>query len=198
MKTLTFYFALRSPYSALASDLVYAAATSGAYDGKVDFRIQPFSILSPSFQNPTDNPAKVNYIIRDLPRLYGARNLPFQMPDPFEVDFSVPAKAALAAQQDGFGVAFLRAISLKRWSEQKNIEQTEIIVETAEQIGWSGDAARNALTDATIADAYQQAIDAADAAGVFGVPFFIISDGTTEEPFWGQDRWPMVLGALNA
>ncbi|CAN0584590.1 unnamed protein product, partial [Ectocarpus sp. 12 AP-2014] len=106
MKTLTFYFALRSPYSALASDMVYEAFSSGAYEGTVNFRIAPFSNRNPDFLDPVSNPLKLKYMMRDLPRLYAAREIPLGFPDPFDIDFSIPARMALAAQENGVGVAF--------------------------------------------------------------------------------------------
>ena len=31
---------------------------------------------------------------------------------------------------------------------------------------------------------------------VFGVPFFIVEDAQGQEPFWGQDRWAMMVKRL--
>ncbi|MEM1433345.1 MAG: DsbA family protein [Pseudomonadota bacterium] len=196
MKTLTFYFALRSPYSALASDIVHEAAESGAFTGKAAFRIAPFGAPGTGFQDPTSNPLKLRYMMQDLPRLYAARGLSVTVPDPFQVDFSIAAKLALAAQRDDLGLGYLRAISLLRWSEGRNVAEAEVLLEAAERAGWSIAAAERALTDVELDQAYEAAIAAGEAAGVFGVPFFIVTDGDAQEPFWGQDRWPMVAAAL--
>lgn len=194
-KTLKFFYAYRSPYSALAADMVFEAAKG--WGDKVHVQPVQFSLDEDvQFADPTANPDKVSYIVQDVIRLYGARGLGVGFPDPFDIDFALTARPTHAAIAAGFGLAFIREMSLLRWCEGKNISEAAIAAEAANRAGWEGEAARSALAS----DSYQVQI-AADKeqckkAKVFGVPFFIVEDEAGQESFWGQDRWEMVVKRL--
>ena len=195
MSKLKFFYAYRSPYSALAADMVFEAAQD--WGDKV--MIEPHLLaLDPdvAFADPTAIPDKVAYIIQDVIRLYAARGLRVGIPDPFDIDFMPVARATQAALAAGFGLAFIREASLLRWSEGKNLTEDAVIGEAATRAGWPAEAAiaamHNADYDAKIA-ADKTAIKENK---VFGVPFFIVEDDNGEEPFWGQDRWDMMVKRL--
>lgn len=194
-KTLKFFYAYRSPYSALATDMVFEAAKNLG-DA---VRIEPHQMALDDdvvFADPTAIPDKVAYIIQDVIRLYAARDLPVGIPDPFDIDFTPVARATQAAITAGCGLAFIRAASLLRWSEGKNLMQEDILAEAARHAEWDAAAAIAAMNNAD----YDAGIAADKAATkenkVFGVPFFIVEDENGREPFWGQDRWAMMLARL--
>ena len=195
MTTLKFFYAYRSPYSALATDRLHAAAQS--WGDKVT--IEPHQMALDDdvvFADPTAIPDKVAYIIQDVIRLYGARGLQVGIPDPFDIDFTPVARATQAAITAGVGLAFIREASLLRWSEGKNLTEEAVIGEAATRAGWDAAAAiaamRNDGFDAGIAADKQATKD----NKVFGVPFFIVEDAQGQEPFWGQDRWEMMVERL--
>lgn len=195
MTKLIFFYAYRSPYSALASDIVLQAAQG--WGDAVTVEPRQMSLDDDVvFADPTANPAKVNYIIKDVARLYGARGLSIGMPDPFDVDYGRAARPTQAAIAAGCGLAFIRHMSLLRWGEGRNITEVATVAEAAARSGWEAEAACAALDDAS----WDEAVAADKAAtkdnGIFGVPFFIVEDDAGREPFWGQDRWPMVLDRL--
>ena len=195
MTTLKFFYAYRSPYSALAADMLHAAAQG--WGDKVTVVPHQMALDDDvQFADPTAIPDKVAYIIQDVIRLYGARNLRVGIPDPFDIDFTQAARATQAAIAAGFGLAFIREASLLRWSEGKNLTEADVLGEAATRAGWDSAAAiaamQNADYDAAIAADKQATKD----SKVFGVPFFIVEDAQGQEPFWGQDRWPMMVKRL--
>ena len=199
MKKLHFFYAYRSPYSALASDMVFEAAQG--WGDKVEIVPIQFALDEDvPFADPTANPNKVSYIVQDVIRLYSARGLKVGIPDPFDIDFTIPARATQAAIAAGYGLAFIREASLLRWSEGKNLTEADVLAEAASRAGWDEAAARAAVDDASFDTSFDAAIQAdkqnVAAAKVFGVPFFIVEDENGREPFWGQDRWDMVLERL--
>lgn len=196
MSKLKFFYNYRSPYSALAADMLHAAAQS--WGDKVN--IVPHQMALDDdvvFADPTTIPDKVAYIIQDVIRLYGARDLRVGIPDPFDIDFTPAARATQAALAAGFGLAFIREASMLRWSEGKNLTEEAVIGDAATRAGWDSAAAIAAMQNTD----YDAAIAADKTATrdnkVFGVPFFIVEDANGQEPFWGQDRWAMMVERLN-
>ena len=195
MSILKFFYNYRSPYSVLAADMLHAAAQQ--WGDKVTITPHQMALDDDVvFADPTAIPDKVTYIIQDVIRLYGARGLKVGIPDPFDIDFTPIARATQAALVAGVGLAFIREASLLRWSEGRNLTEEAVIGEAATRAGWQADAATAAMRNTD----YDAAIAADKAATrdnkVFGVPFFIVEDAQGQEPFWGQDRWAMMVDRL--
>lgn len=195
MSKLKFFYNYRSPYSALAADMLHAAAQG--WGDKVSIAPHQMALdADVVFADPTAIPDKVAYIIQDVIRLYDGRGLKVGIPDPFDIDFTPAARATQAALAAGFGLAFIREASLLRWSEGRNLTEEAVIGEAATRAGWQADVAIAAMKNAD----YDTGIAADKAATrdnkVFGVPFFIVEDANGQEPFWGQDRWPMMVARL--
>lgn len=195
MSKLKFFYNYRSPYSALAADMLHAAAQG--WGDKVSIAPHQMALdADVVFADPTAIPDKVAYIIQDVIRLYDGRGLKVGIPDPFDIDFTPAARATQAALAAGFGLAFIREASLLRWSEGRNLTEEAVIGEAATRAGWQADVAIAAMKNAD----YDTGIAVDKAATrdnkVFGVPFFIVEDANGQEPFWGQDRWPMMVARL--
>lgn len=194
-KVLKFFYAYRSPYSALASDMVFEAAQK--WGDKVTVQPIQFSLDDDvQFADPTANPDKVAYIVQDVIRLYGARGLGIGIPDPFDIDFALTARPTHAAMKAGFGLAFIREMSLLRWSEGKNLTDPDVVAQAATRAGWNPDAACTALASQDYAANIAADKAHCQKAKIFGVPFFIVEDETGSEAFWGQDRWDMVCARV--
>ena len=105
---------------------------------------------------------------------------------------SAPSSYALIAAQNAGGGdlgalahSFLRAV----WAEEKNIAEDDVVQACLEAAGFDPSLANSGLL--TGAQVYEQNLEEAVSAGVFGAPFYITDDGAR---FWGQDR----LAALDA
>ena len=93
--------------------------------------------------------------------------------------------AVIAAQNAGDGDvgALVAAITRACWAEDKDVADDAVIRACLEGAGFDPNLADSGLLSG--AQAYEQNLEDAVNAGVFGAPFFITDDGAR---FWGQDR----------
>jgi 2-hydroxychromene-2-carboxylate isomerase len=113
------------------------------------------------------------------------------MPNPFDVDFSSANRAAVAAERDGFGLAFVIEVSDARWGRGLDISDPDVVAACANACGWNAQAARDAQGDTTIDDILAQHRSLIIQDGVFGVPFAVLERTNGTESFWGHDRFEL-------
>jgi 2-hydroxychromene-2-carboxylate isomerase len=189
-RTVDFYFDFSSPYSYIASEWIEAMA---ARHGRTV--IWRAILLGATFQvtdikSPVSYPMKREYSLLDFERSARFAGVPLHMPAKFPIatqnaarvfcwlDASDPLKAREWARH------CLRAY----FARGVDLSDAEALQSLAVEFGLNGVQAKAAWSDPHWKAALKAANDAAIALGVFGVPFFII-DG---EPFWGNDRRPMI------
>src|SRR5205085_2731883 len=90
----------------------------------------------------------------------------------------------IRAKDPALAVRFAHAVFARRWAEGLDITQAADVVEVAAPLGIDPDQLLAAVASDEVKALLQQAVEAAIAKGVFGVPYFIV-DG---EPIWGSDR----------
>lgn len=198
-RTVTYYLALNSPWSLMgAARLGQIAAMRGA---AID--VCPVDIMrvfresggQPLSQRPK---ARQDYRLWEMARW--TRRLGIELlpkPDPFPVDERLGAACVLALKADaGDALGLTEALGRALWADNRDIATRAVV---ADVLGTTlGEAAARALLQAAEEEAdrweaeRQRLTDAALAAGVFGVPTYIVDD----EPFWGQDRLDFVAEAL--
>ncbi|MGP1396456.1 MAG: 2-hydroxychromene-2-carboxylate isomerase [Inquilinaceae bacterium] len=195
LTAIDYYLSLASPYAYLGHNrLGQIAATQGA-----TVRIRPVDtprIFAATGGVPLAKrpPARQAYRLVELGRWASHLGVLMTLePKYFPVDDSLAARAVIAADrqsQDAFALAgaFLRAV----WVEQRNIADRSTVAEILTETGLDP-AAVLAQADQDDTAALRQAYtDDAIAAGVFGVPSYVLKN----ELFWGQDRLDMVDRAL--
>ncbi len=93
--------------------------------------------------------------------------------------------AIIAAQAAGGGdmAALVAGITAACWADEKNIAEDDVVKGCLEAAGFDPSLADSGLLSG--ATAYEQNLEDAINAGVFGAPFFICDTGAR---FWGQDR----------
>ena len=93
--------------------------------------------------------------------------------------------AIIAAQSAGGGdmAALVAGITRACWAEDKDIADDAVIRACLEAAGFDPNLANSGLLSG--AQTYEQNLEDAVNAGVFGAPFFVTDDGAR---FWGQDR----------
>ena len=79
--------------------------------------------------------------------------------------------------------ALVAEITAACWRDEKNIAEDDVIKACLEAAGFDPSLADSGLLSG--AEAYEQNLEDAVNAGVFGAPFFVADDGAR---FWGQDR----------
>jgi 2-hydroxychromene-2-carboxylate isomerase len=139
-------------------------------------------------------PPKVRYVGLELSRWARWWNVPFEQPRKFPQRTVMAQRLCVLAADQGFDPGMRLAIALARgmWAEQKDLEDPATLRAILEGEGlpveWierTQDPATKAALIATTASA--------KAAGVFGVPTFIVNG---KHLFWGQDRLELLGRAL--
>ena len=187
---IEFYFEFSSPYGYIASRLVDDLARRTGRGVKW----RPF-LLGPVFkltgQAPlVEVPMKGDYSRRDFVRSALYHQVAFNMPAKFPIGtvaalrafFWLDARDPVQAQQ------LAKAIYNAYFVEGRDISAPETVIDVARAMGIDADALAAALGDPALKERAKNEVEAAIARGVFGSPFFIV-DG---EPFWGNDRLPML------
>jgi len=93
--------------------------------------------------------------------------------------------AVIAAQKAGGGdmAKLVASITAACWAEERDIADDAVIKACLEGAGFDPSLADSGMLEG--ATVYEQNLEDAVAAGVFGAPFFITDD---DARFWGQDR----------
>jgi 2-hydroxychromene-2-carboxylate isomerase len=177
------FFNFRSPYCYLAShtmfeqldefDVDIAWRSVGGWDGR-----------SP----PERAKVKVPLTRQDVARWCTRLALPFN-PPPITTDPTPAAMLAFAAEQAGVLPDYVKKVMWAEWAEGRDIGETAVLREVAEQVGLDASQAVAALT--SIDNQNKLAANWAEAGdlGVIGVPTFVVG----EQIFWGNDRLDFLL-----
>jgi 2-hydroxychromene-2-carboxylate isomerase len=133
---------------------------------------------------PQRHPSRIAYRRQELLCISARRGRPFNLQPAHWPANPVPTSLAVIAVADAGGDAgalahaFLRAV----WAKQRDIGDPAVVTAILGENGHNAAALAPAMAAAEAA--YQANTQAAIAAGIFGVPFYVV-DG---EVFWGQDR----------
>lgn len=175
-----------------ASTYAYPAvmlAEQRAPDG-VKIRWRPF-LLGPIFadQGWGDSPfnlypAKGRYMWRDLERVCADEGLPFLRPRQFPQHSLAAARIALVGLEQGWGAAFIRALYLMHFSEQRDIADPAILARAVSEAHGDPEDALARAQSQGIKDRLRDQVERARNLGLFGTPTFTVGD----ELFWGFDR----------
>lgn len=182
-KKVEFFFDVASPYSYLA------ALQVGRLEKLAPVEWRPFLIggvfkLSGNTM-PAANPAKGQYMLKDLQRLFDYLGEPHQFPANFPTN-SLAAMRALtaAASQD------VPALSLKLfkayWADDRNIADPDVLKELL------GEDLMARTTDDAIKEKLKATTEEAATRGAFGAPTFFIGN----EMYFGEDRLFLIEHAL--
>ena len=109
-----------------------------------------------------------------------------------EVDWRRFALACAAAQAQGATEAFARALYQRTYAQGDPPRDDEALARLAAQVGLDHAWFRSDLAGPA-SQVYAANLEAALAAGAFGVPTFVAPDGAV---FWGQDRLPILVDHL--
>ena len=192
MKHITFYLDFVSPYAWLAFERLPEALAGLSYS--VAYRPVLLGALLQQHANP--GPAgiapKRDWTYRHVTWLGHAQGTPLQMPLRHPFNPLPLLRQALACSDDGFVNRFVAGTVLRHvWQGGRDALDPErlaaLAAELAEQIR-PGQDVNSAEPKALL----RANTEAAQAAGVFGVPSFVV-DGKV---FWGLDALPMLRAYL--
>ncbi len=184
---IEFYFDFISPYGYFGSTQIEAIAAR--HGRTVDWRpvlIGVTIMKVMGLKALTETPLKKDYLRHDAPRMARLLGVPFQFNDRRGVNSLAASRAFLWLKSRDADLAkrFAHAIYARRWAEGGDITDSKSVAELAAPLGVNGNELLAAIESAQSKQALKDAVDAAIAKGVFGVPYFIVDD----EPIWGSDR----------
>ena len=184
MRQVDFYFDFVSPYAWLAAHQIEEVrACTGA-----TFRFVPvlFAGLLNHHSNvgPAEIPAKRRYIFHDAQRWAMSLGLEFKAPPAHPFNPLKPLRVTSAVDNDAVREALAVKLLDAAWSEGKDITLDAVAHSVAEGMGLDGKALLQKAHSEDVKQELRLQTERAIAAGVFGVPSFLV-DG---EIFWGTDR----------
>jgi 2-hydroxychromene-2-carboxylate isomerase len=184
---LEFWYDFASTYSYLAAMRVEAVAQAAGI--KLFWR--PF-LLGPIFaaQGWTTSPfnlqpAKGQYMWRDLEREAARLGLAFFRPQPFPQNSLLAARVALAGVDHGWTPAFTRAVFTAEFAEGRPIAEPDTLAEILTGLGLDPEAILAEAQAEPNKTRLRRMVEQAHTRGIFGAPAFLAEDG---ELFWGNDR----------
>ena len=187
---IDFYFDFSSPYGYLASEQIDAL---GAKHGRavmwhaivLDAQFQPQG----GMKIPTAL-MRTEYVKRDVERSAAYFGIPYKAPAPYPVHTEHAARAFqwLSDRNPDEARSFAHAVFRAYFVEGRNIAETAVLLEIAENLKLDRDDVSAAFSDSATKARLKAEIDLAEARGVFGSPFFIVEG----EGFWGNDRLPQL------
>ncbi|WP_417243428.1 2-hydroxychromene-2-carboxylate isomerase [Celeribacter sp.] len=192
MAHIDYYFSPLSVFTYFAGDRLERIAT--AHGATITYK--PFDIMvlfdRLGAPKPADRPeGRKVYRMQELRRIRDALGLTMhEQPAHWPTNAAPAAYAIIAAQEamaasgSGDMSALIGTLFRATWEENRDIAQDEVITEALKAGGFDPMLSMSGLLAG--AETYTKNTDAALAAGVFGSPFYIVTD--TDERFWGQDR----------
>ncbi|MBT8424483.1 MAG: 2-hydroxychromene-2-carboxylate isomerase [Silicimonas sp.] len=132
------------------------------------------------------HPSRQEYRLIEIERSARVAGMPVNpKPAHFPTNAAPASYAVIAAAMNGDGDmgALVAGLTRACWAEEKDIADNDVIRGCLEAAGFDAGLADSGLLDGAMI--YEQNLEDAVNAGVFGVPFFI-TDG--DQRFWGQDR----------
>ncbi|MFI4999610.1 MAG: 2-hydroxychromene-2-carboxylate isomerase [Reyranellales bacterium] len=191
-RTIDLWLDLRSPYSYLAKDPAYELEKEFG----VTLRLRPFGLDIAGAYNVADPKVaergmrRIRYLYADVRRFANQRGMTILGPKKI-FDPTLAHLAWLYAERSGKGRAVLDAAYPRFFKRELDYEDRGAVTALLKEVGVDPTG-----FDAFAADEGPKALaehqKAAEAAGVFAVPTFVV-DG---ELFWGQDRIEFVRAKL--
>jgi carboxymethylenebutenolidase len=193
-RQVDYYFILNSPWSFLANTQLPAILQRTR--AQINLRpVRMAAILEAGGGLPLAKrpPQRQAYRLQELARWARRLQVPLNLhPQFFPVDERLAAGVVLAAQEDGHdGLELATSFGAAIWVQNHNLADEGVLSEILSAAGLSAlllDEGKDARFDAILDKNTQDAV----AAGVFGVPTFVIGD----QLYWGQDRLDFVEEAL--
>lgn len=188
MPHIDYYFATISPYTYLAGMRFEEVAQK--HGATITYKPLDLPALFSRTGGvlPKDRPqGRREYRAQELTRAAKKVDMAFNLAPAFWPTNMAPSSyAVIAAQSAGGGDlgVLVHALTRACWAEEKNIAEDAVIEAALQEAGFDPGLASSGLLAG--AEAYAANLEDAVTAGVFGAPFYIVTD--TDQRFWGQDR----------
>lgn len=185
MRDIEFWFSIGSTYSYLTvMRLGEVERQTGVRFTWIPFNVREMMIAQKNIPF-ADKPAKAAYMWRDIERRAAKYGLPIRVPAPYPIEnLALANQVALVGMQEGWGRGYV-VETYKRWFQEGLPAGSEPnLSEALRAAGQEPEPVLERAGSAAIAEALKANTGRAEAAGLFGVPSFIVGG----EVFWGDDR----------
>ncbi|MEY4729887.1 MAG: hypothetical protein RL020_1045 [Pseudomonadota bacterium] len=187
---IEFYFDFSSPYGYIAAEKIDALAIKHGRTTDWHPILLGAIFKTTGAQPPAGVPIKGDYFNHDFARSARLFGVTYKQPSIFPIS-SVAASRAVYWLKDRDAEkskALVRALYKAFFVEDRDIQNSEVVLDVAEILSIKRDELAAALNDPTVKDRLKNEVQQAMDKGVFGSPYIII-DG---EPFFGADRLDQV------
>ena len=181
-----FFYEFASPYTCLSALRIRALARSSG----VALRWRPF-LLGPIFraQGWLDSPLNLfplrgTYAVRDVARRAHRYGFEVRFPSTFPRNSVLASRVALVALKEGWGEAFSEGVYRAEFQRDEDIASADVVGALVAGLGQDPERVLGAAQTAEVKEALRLHGAAAQAAGIFGAPSFLVAG----ELFWGDDR----------
>jgi 2-hydroxychromene-2-carboxylate isomerase len=188
MKSVDFYYSIGSRYSYLAQSQV--GALERDFDVEVRwYPLQSAALMRMAGRTPFEGPAAStqylpDYRSRDAGRWAKHYGIAYAEPDWAKIDFARVNLAAVAAASQSDPRRYSETLFRHAYGEDAVAFDDRTLAALAHAAGIDGDRLVAEIDAPETAARHHATLEAAHAAGVFGVPSFV----TGSEAFWGNDR----------
>ncbi len=175
---ISVFFNFRSPYCYLASKSMFELPDR--YDCHFEWR--PLGGWD-GRSAPERAKGKLPIARQDVSRWCRRLGIPFS-PPPVTTDPTRAGAGSLLAQERGCLREYVLAVMHAEWGQGQDIGDADVLCAAGRQAGLDPEPLRQAMDDPTRLEKLTRHWADAQAAGVFGVPSFLVGD----QIFWGNDR----------
>jgi 2-hydroxychromene-2-carboxylate isomerase len=194
-KTLELFYDFGSPYSYLASTQVEAVCQRhGAVLAWRPMLLGGLFKAVGSVAPALAVAAKMPYLMVDLQRWADHYGIPIAMNPNFPMNSLTAMRMAVAADERGHQVPFLKRVFAAAWAEGADIGDPATLVRLADEAGAPGAALLERASAGHVKEGLKANTEEAVRRGAFGAPTFFVGD----EMFFGNDRLSFVEKALEA
>lgn len=188
-----FYFDYSSPFAYVAITRVAAELGAAASWRPILLGGLFRSLGTPDVPLYTQSPEKRRHTMLDLDRQAARAGVPFVFPQRFPIRTLLPLRVTLAA---GSPPALVLALARALWAEDRDISDPGVVAAIADSVGLDGVGLVRRAEAPEIKAALVERTAAAEAAGVFGVPTFIVdTPARGRQLYWGADRLHLAAAA---
>ena len=196
-RSLDFYFGVGSRYSYLAATQspVLIADTGAKVRWRALYSPDLISRVGEDPFRPGNRRGQYDpaYRTLDAQRWATYYAVPYREPDFDAVDWRRIALWAAAAARHGAGEGFGRWALEATFAHGRPPRELVDVRKGAAELGLDPDQLARDVAEGLAEAQHDEHLEAAAAAGAFGVPTFVADDGSV---FWGQDRLPLLRSYL--
>ena len=202
MTTVDFYFDLSSPWTCLAFHNIQPIIK----DNGADIIWKPFLVggvfnaVNQDVYAARENPDNRTFVhsfrvLKDWAALAG---LPMNFPSEHHPVKSVHAMRLCCALEDDQAALhkFATAAFNAYYGDQRNLDDPEVLIAIANEVGLDGTTLAAQTQDQAIKDRLRANTEAAIARGAYGSPSIFVPFGEGERMYFGNDQLPLVNWAI--